>query len=234
MLVSSLFFALSLGILSNEVVGFIVTPRVATTRRRLPNSLPLAAATGFGSNKPTTTARKKSKKKKGGGYTTVAGSKALRRAANAYDRLRSAHGPGADVYLRSPLDSATTFWFVGKVAFAPDVATAQTACIAYKRLILEYSQQELRPQNFGGRNAPALELWLAPPDSEMDVVRNSVILEAVKGKAKDLLADDFDMEQVGYNPEIYMGDERAKGGLRVELDEQGRPTKEAFDVNTSA
>ena len=38
---------------------------------------------------------------------------------------------------------------------------------------------------------------------------------------------------IGYNPEIYVGDERVKGGLRVERDENGVPTKPPFEVNFS-
>jgi hypothetical protein len=192
-----------------------------------------------------------------------AGSKALRQAALAFDRIRKAHGKEAcrDVYLRSPLDSPTTFWFVGKVASqggttgattttATDVIVAPNsilvgemdtppelewsdyvaACLSQKRIILEYSKQHLRPHNFGGKFAPTLELWLAPADSEMDVAQNKVTLIPVRGSAADL-PDTFSVDTIGYNPEIYIGDEVIKGGLRVERDEQGRPTKPVFDVN---
>jgi hypothetical protein len=107
----------------------------------------------------------------------------LRQAATAFDRIRKEHGTNAcaDVYVRSPLDSATTFWFVGKVAFAPannSSTSVEYACICQKRIILEYARQELRPQNMGGKLfAPALEVWWAPPDSEMDIVRNVHILQ---------------------------------------------------------
>jgi hypothetical protein len=194
-----------------------------------------------------------------------AGSKALRQAALAFDRIRKAHGKEAcrDVYVRSPLDSPTTFWFVGKVASqecGTTVATTTTAsdaiaapnsptemdtdtpsselewndfvaaCLSQKRIILEYSKQHLRPHNFGGKFAPKLELWLAPADSEMDVAQNKVTLIPVRGSAADL-PNTFSVDTVGYNPEIYIGDEVAKGGLRVERDEQGRPTKPVFQVN---
>ena len=131
--------------------------------------------------------------------------------------------------MRSPLNSPTTFWYVGKVAFGPDDSSdgtssdgAVSACLSQKRVILEYSRQQLRPQNMDGKYAAALELWLAPGDSEMDVVQNKVSLQLVRGSAADL-PDDFTVETVGYNPEVYVGDEVTKGGLRVELSEEGHP-----------
>ena len=156
-------------------------------------------------------------------------------AANNYDRLRKDYGVDCshDVYLRSPLNSPTTFWFVGKVGYdLNSTATLQDAVLSQKRLILDYAIHELRPQNFAGRYQTALELWLAPGDSEMDVVRNIVDLEPVKGSVNDI-AVDLDRANVGFNPEIYVGDEQAKGGLRVERDENGKPTKAQFDINLS-
>jgi hypothetical protein len=169
--------------------------------------------------------------------TGFTGARALRTAANGYDRLRKEYGVAAacrDVYVRSPLNSATTYWFVGKVAFNPASSTTATqAVLAQKRLILDYSKLKLRPNNFGGKYANALELWLAPGDSEMDVVQNKVSLEAVQGSASSDLPEDWNRSDVGYNPEIYIGEENEKGGLRVERDEEGHPTKPVFDVNKS-
>ena len=225
-------------------------------RPQLPQSS-FAAAAGFGGGGSVSPRKKtkKSKKQQAASSSSsisntnkkiravrsghaAAGSKVLRQSALAFDRLRKNNKAadvvrGGDVYIRSPLHSPTTFWYVGKVAFEGTGVSANTACIAHKSLIFEYAKQELRPQNFGGKYAAALELWLAPPDSEMDVVRNVVDLVKVQGSVKDL-PDDFDVKCVGWNPEIYVGDERAKGGLRVERDEEGKPTKEVFDVNESA
>ena len=39
------------------------------------------------------------------------------------------------------------------------------------------------------------------------------------------------MADVGYNPEIYVGDEVTDGGLRVKRDNDGNPVKDAFDIN---
>jgi hypothetical protein len=155
----------------------------------------------------------------------------MRKSALNFDELvKQQSTTVADVYVRSPLNSLTTFWFVGKVACTLE-ATPTQAVIAQKRLILEYSKGELRPQNFAGKYAKELQVWLAPGNSEMDVVQNKITLEQVTGNAQELV--DFDLSLVGFNPEIYVGDEKTKGGLRVELDETGRPIKPVFDVNES-
>ncbi|VEU45123.1 unnamed protein product [Pseudo-nitzschia multistriata] len=162
------------------------------------------------------------------------GEKPLRQAANTFDAIRKDHGKEAtnDVYCYSPLDDEETFWYVGKVAARPGVS-GKMAVLSQKRLILEYSKRELRPQNLGGKYASALELWLAPGDSEMDAVQNKVSLTKVEGTTKDL-SSDFSVKDVGYNPEIYVGDEVEKGGLRIKRDPStGKPTKPVFEVNES-
>lgn len=206
---------------------------------------------GFGSSSsaPAATASTTTSSFRG----TGSGSKALAKAANNFDRLRKAKGVEAcnDVYVRSPLNCRKTFWFVGKIVhdLPSDTSSSSTstdsaadrnennprhqAAIAQKRLILEYAKNQLRPQNLGGKYASTLELWLAPGDSEMNAVRNIDPLEPVKGSAADLDPSIAFSDLVGYNPEIYVGDEIQKGGLRIERDEQGRPTKEVFDINQS-
>ena len=197
-------------------------------------------AGGFGNSRTVAPLSKKKLRSVSSSHAG-AGSKPLRQAALAFDRIRKAYGVEAcrDVYVRSPLNSPTTFWYVGKVAFEPNssVTTAENggigACLSQKRVILEYSRQQLRPQNMSGKYAATLELWLAPGDSEMDVVQNKVPLQPVQGSAADL-PDGFTVDTVGYNPEIYVGDELTKGGLRVERREDGYPVKPVFDVNQSA
>ena len=165
------------------------------------------------------------------------GTKPLRQAANTFDAIRKEYGKEAcwDLYVKSPLDDPHRLWFVGKIAVTPQTAaTPQQAVLAQKRIILEYSKRELRPQNLGlPKYAETLELWLAPGDSEMECVQNKVSLEKVVGSIADLV-DDFSVAQVGCNPEIYIGDERGMGGLRITRDENGDPIKAAFDVNESA
>lgn len=171
------------------------------------------------------------------------GTKPLRQAANTFDELlkeqqKDGNSCVSDVYVRSPLNDKSLFWFVGKVARCTIVdnlkgtslPTEQEAVISQKRLILEYAKRELRPQNMGGPFEKGLELWLAPGNSEMDVVQNKVSLVKVEGSLSSL-ADGFHVGDVGYNPEIYVGDEVQKGGLRVVRDEQGHPIKPVFEVN---
>lgn len=196
-------------------------PRATTCVRYVTNKP--HSAKGFGSQND-----RGSVKNRTTGYT---GEKALRRAANNFDRLRQTYGVEAcrDVYVKSPLHSPTTYWFVGKIVAEPGIEPSQAA-LAQKRLIFDYARHELRPQNFAGKYQSALELWIAPGDSEMDVVRNIATLEPVLGNADSVSVA---LTSVGYNPEIYVGDEKIQGGLRVERDEEGRPIKPVFDVNES-
>lgn len=221
---------------------------------------------GFGSGAAT---KKKSSSKGAGssidatkvrsvsGYTG-SGTKVLATAANNFDRIRKLYGKTAttDVYVRSPLNDESVFWFVGKVIRMITDEEAQQqegggidnndtpsenelvgtvypteveAILSQKRLILEYAKNQLRPQNMAGPYSSALELWSAPGDSEMDVVQNKVTLVKNEGSSRDL-RDGFNVKDVGYNPEIYVGEEKEKGGLRVVRDGEGRPVKPAFDI----
>lgn len=191
------------------------------------------------------------------GYTG-SGTKVLATAANNFDRIRKLFGKTGttDVYVRSPLNDESVFWYVGKVIrmitdeeakadvnnsnWRPDTTTENElvgtvypteteAILSQKRLILEYAKNQLRPQNMAGPYSSALELWSAPGDSEMDVVQNKITLVKVDGSSKDL-RDGFHVKDVGYNPEIYVGDEKEKGGLRVVRDVEGKPVKPVFDI----
>ena len=192
---------------------------------------------GFGSS----TNKSKPTKTMDGKVRTVSGfagsgTKPLRQAANTFDAIRAKYGKEAcwDVYCKSPLNDTTRLWFVGKIAVTPNTsATPEQAVISQKRIILEYSKRELRPQNLGGKYSDSLELWLAPGDSEMDCVQNKISLTKVVGSTADLV-DDFSVSNVGYNPEIYVGDERVKGGLRITRDDNGDPINPIFEVNQSA
>lgn len=106
------------------------------------------------------------------------------------------------------------------------------AVLSQKRLILEYAKG-LRPQNLGGEYGRELEIWLAPGDSEMDVVQNKITLRKVEGSLSDI-SSNLNIADVGYNPEIYLGDEIQEGGLRVKRDDKGRPIKPAYEINESA
>jgi hypothetical protein len=164
------------------------------------------------------------------------GERSLRQAANIFDEIRKQHGARStnDVYCRSPLNEVDTFWFVGKIAVRPNTtATPEQAILSQKRLILEYAKRELRPQNLAGKYSSGLEVWLAPGDSEMDAVQNKISLYKVEGSSVDIVPN-FSVKDVGFNPEIYVGDERENGGLRIKRDEKGNPVKPVFDVKLSS
>ncbi len=175
------------------------------------------------------------------GYTG-SGTKPLRIAANTFDTIRKKYGKEGttDLYVRSPLNDELLCWYVGKVARRMDLDDAELsgetlptemeAVISQKRLILEYAKNQLRPQNFGGPYSKALEVWIAPGDTEMDVVQNKIFLEKVTGSVSDLSAG-FSVNDVGFNPEIYVGDEQKEGGLRVKRDSSGKPIKDVFEIN---
>jgi len=197
------------------------------------------AASGFGGVSTTTTKIPDNKLRSMSGFQG-AGTKPLRVAANTFDKLRQRYGIPAcsDVYVRSRDNDPHTFWFVGKVArctttsdalHGTSIPTPQEAVISQKRLILEYAKRELRPQNLGGTFSQSLDIWLAPGDSEMECVQNKIALEPVTGSAANL-SPGFSVADVGYNPEIYLGDELSQGGLRLTRDIDGRPIKPVFDV----
>jgi len=174
------------------------------------------------------------------GYTG-SGTKPLRVAANTFDAIKKKYQKEAtsDLYMRSPLNDEELFWFVGKIIRRIDlddeemkgasIPTEFEAVISQKRLIIEYAKNQLRPQNFGGPYAKNLEIWIAPGDSELDVVQNKISLKKVTGSTTDL-SETFSVNDVGFNPEIYIGDERNDGGLRVKRDEHGEPIKAVFEI----
>lgn len=192
---------------------------------------PSKSGSGFGAPPPAAPLQGKVRTLSG---FSGSGTKPLRAAANTFDAIRSKHGKEAcwDLYCKSPLDHPQRLWFVGKIAVLPHTAaTPEQAVISQKRIILEYAKRELRPRNLGlPKYADTLELWLAPGDSEMDCVQNKVSLQKVTGSLADLQTD-FSVEMVGFNPEIYVGDEREQGGLRILRDDNGDPVKPVFEVN---
>jgi len=147
----------------------------------------------------------------------------------------------SDVYVKSPLNDPMLLWFVGKVVRrlgdddngllqGSSAPTEFEAVLSQKRLILEWAKNQLRPQNLGGpKYSQNLEIWIAPGNSEMDSVQNKVSFEKAVGSIKDL-SDGFSVGDVGFNPEIYVGDEKLKGGLRVQRDSDGKPIKPEFEI----
>lgn len=188
------------------------------------------SSTGFGTSAPSSSQETKSRTVSG---FTGSGTKVLRQAANTFDAIRQDLGVNAcvDVYVQSPLHDKSVYWFVGKVAHRSNTSPVH-AIVAQKRLILEYASRQLRPQALGGPFSSSLQLWMARGDSEMDAVQNKVHLTKVEGSLS-CLPQDFSIKDVGYNPEVYVGNEVYEGGLRIVRDEEGKPVKPAFDINES-
>ena len=206
------------------------------------------SGSGFGSSTTTSKSSPTQSTRSVSGYTG-SGTKPLRIAANTFDAIRQKYGKEActDVYVKSPLNDPLICWFVGKVArriqtdvngedistdpkyTGSTIPTEMDAVISQKRLILEYAKNQLRPQNLGGPYAKDLELFIAPGDSEMDSVQNKVTFTKVVGSISTL-SEGFSVGDVGYNPEIYVGDEIKEGGLRVKRDDDGKPVKPVFEI----
>jgi len=170
------------------------------------------------------------------------GTKPLRVAANTFDAIykESNRNPEivVDVYVRSPSNDEEQCWFVGKVARrtmlencdGSSVPTIEEALLSQKRLILEYAQH-LRPQNLGGPFSKNLQVLYARGNSELDVVQNKEPLTPLRGSTTKDISSTFSVKDVGYNPEIYVGDEIKDGGLRVKRDKDGNPVKQVFEIN---
>lgn len=215
-----------------KTYSFLSAKKVARTKN---------SSSGFGT--PRRTPVKNAGKVRSVTGHTGSGTKPLRDAANTFDEIRKKYGKEAtsDLYMRSPLNDEQLFWFVGKVvrrldlndgrAKGESIPTEFEAVISQKRLIIEYAKNQLRPQNFGGPYSKNLEIWIAPGDSEMDVVQNKISLTKVVGSTADL-SETFSVHDVGFNPEIYVGDEVKDGGLRVKRDESGDPIKDVFEINS--
>lgn len=79
-------------------------------------SKPTSGGGGFGSNSSITNNNVK-KARSISSKHTGAGTKALASAANTFDRIRKLYGKEGttDVYVRSPKNDESVFWFVGKV-----------------------------------------------------------------------------------------------------------------------
>ncbi|GMI47270.1 hypothetical protein TrCOL_g10558 [Triparma columacea] len=186
---------------------------------------------GFGdavkSNTTSSKKKKKTPKKKSNMSVLQGGGGALRELALKYDEMVKDNDVTLrDVYVLDkdhvdPSDGGNigTFWFVGKFATResgdavapPDRATVYTHS---KNLVLKL------------RHSRSLSIFTAPGNSEMEVVRNLTPLTPLPNSDTDGGGC-----EVGFNPEIYIGDEQHKGGLRVKRYEDGSICANTFEVN---
>jgi len=168
----------------------------------------MMAGSGFGAPKP-------SKKK------AFEGKKTFERQMQAFHALRESGYPPpnqVDVYVHAA--GSDKFWFVGKsVARAGVVEDFDLSAIVQKRLVLEHAKL-LQPRVLG--TDKALEIWTAPPNSEMRVAQRQQGLRPLVGlKAPPTL----NMDQCGFLPEQYTAEDRE--GFYVRLPADGQPNADS-------
>ena len=172
---------------------------VATT-----DALRITMMAGFGNTKP---AAKKS----------FEGKKTFERQMRNYNSIRLAGYPPpnvVDVYVHA--EGAPKFWFVGKATASPAAADdAGVAVVVQKRLVLEHAKL-LQPRHLG--RASALELWCAPPNTEVSVAQHKQGLRRLDGLDKAGCS----MEDTGFLPEQYTKEDG--NGFYVVLPPDGQPT----------
>jgi hypothetical protein len=123
-----------------------------------------------------------------------------------------------DVYVHER--GAEKFWFVGK-ACARDGKLEDgpaLSVVLQKRLVLEHAKL-LQPRQLG-RAKGKLELWCAPPNSEVAVAQRQQGLRHLDGIRKPL-EDELSLEDVGFLPEQYTAEDGQ--GFYARLSADGQP-----------
>lgn len=122
-----------------------------------------------------------------------------------------------DVYVREP--KSETFWFAGKVARVSDITVEQA--VARQWPLIEMHAAHLRPiELFPSREA--LEIWIAPGDSEMEVAYNKPDLLFSKMEKDVLGSQSISNIMVGFQGEMYEAGEK---GFRTWRKDDGSPAK---------
>lgn len=172
---------------------------------------PTAQMAGFGATK--TTAKR-----------SFEGKKTFERQMRSYTKHRlDAYPPPnlVDVYVHGA--GKPKFWFVGKsVAREGSTDDYALSVVVQKRLVLEHAKL-LQPRELGG--ASKLELWVAPPNSEISVAQHKQGLRPLDGLKA---GPELTMEDVGFLPEQY--DKENQAGFFVRLDAEGQPMEDAAPV----
>jgi hypothetical protein len=147
-----------------------------------------------------------------------------------------------DVYVRQVVDpqaTEDTFWFVGKIAMVSDVSAADA--VRRQRNLIETHAVNLQPLILlGARNA--LEIWLAPGDSEIQVAYNNpdVSMERIttipqNNDAKvDEIHSRIKKDFVGFQGEMYgTNEEGFRTWRRIADGRPARPPVAAPDATTT-
>jgi len=184
---------------------------------------------GFGSKSPTSSGFGGSKGKNKGNLNKSKSSSGsdLRKLALLYDSIIKITSKEKikDVYV---LDTAAApgkgengdvkeigmFWFVGKIASREDSEDPEvlvSSSSSHKGTIYSHAKNLVLKL----RQSHKLSLFTAPGNTEMNVVRNLVELTPLLAVPPS--SSSLEGQELGFNPEIYVGDELLKGGLRGEI-----------------
>lgn len=174
------------------------------------SSIALKMMAGFG--KPI-----KQKKK------SFEGKKTFEKQMESYTDLRIEGYPPpnvVDVYVHA--EGAERFWFVGKSCSREGAAGEDgpaLSVVKQKRLVLEHAKL-LQPREFA-RTKANLELWSAPPNSEVSVSQRQQGLRRLDELSKDEALKSLEMSDVGFLPEQYTAEDGK--GFYVRLPPDGQP-----------
>jgi hypothetical protein len=134
------------------------------------------------------------------------------RCKNNYAAIKSAGGPGADIYGCGQASSSESeneegvFWYLGKVAHISDVSLEQ--CMSRLWPLIQQHAANLRPLDlFGAVTNEQLDLWCAPIDSEFDVAYNRPTCVFRKMTPNVPGSEAVKVSFVGFEGEVYERDE---------------------------
>lgn len=137
-----------------------------------------------------------------------------------------------DIYARVPSDASgvpsTTLFFVGKVIAE---ATPAALSLASQELLVKEHARLYLPKIFGEVGDEAMELWLAPGNSEMRVAQNEIGLRRWHPPDAEAGAPLPSAGACGFEPETAPPAHLEAPPLSVQRDTEGRPLGEAFKAN---
>ena len=200
--------------------GWTLSPRLgshcsAPTSR---HGSPLLMAKGFGAPKKSgggfgapkkAAAAKKSKRPEGN--LLFEGQKTFDKHFELFKSLQDPEDRSnmVDCYVRA--EGNDKFWFVGKaVAKAGSCDDAALAVVAQKRLVLEHAKALVREL---AMTTESLQMWVAPPNTEMRVAQK---MEGLR-RVDQLKRGDLSVDDCGYDPETWTD---PKLGFKVRLGDE--------------
>ena len=186
-----------------QAAAYMTSPPAVTSRGCQVSTNRAAFMAGFG--------KKVEKKEK-----TFDGKKTFEKHMMQYDELRVDGYPPpnvVDVYVHAK--GAEKFWFVGKCCAREGAGLEDgpaLAAVRQKRLVFEHAKL-LQPRELGGLKGMKpkdLELWCAPPNSEISVAQRMQGLRSLNDMKP---VDELTMEDVGFLPERKAPQRRSDGRM---------------------